>query len=156
MKRLKKIALVTLIGTSMTTGAWADNYDKGGKHHGGQKSHHMGSPMKQYRHINLSGKQKQQMKTIFKTARQTIKSNREKIRPLYRQLKQLSQTTSYDAGAVANIAKQMAALKQANIEAMTYAKYQAWQILTAEQKQKIKALEKKRQTKMHKRKKDNK
>lgn len=150
MKSLKKAALISLIGISMTTGAWADDFGKGGKHYGGQKSHHMGSPMKHYRHADLSDAQKQQMKQIFKTARQTIKPNREKIKPLYKQLKQLSQAKQYDAIAVANVAKQITTLKQANLETMTYAKHQAWQILTAEQQEKVKAFEKKRHKKMQK------
>ncbi|PIE01215.1 MAG: hypothetical protein CSA79_00970 [Thiothrix nivea] len=151
MTKFKKVALITLIGAGLATATFAWASDCGGergRHHGGQRSHHMGSPIKHYRHADLSSEQKQQMKTIFQTAREKIKPNREKIRPLYQQLEQLSQAQQYDASAVAGVAKQMAALKQANIETMTYAKHQAWQVLTIEQQQEVKASEEKHRERM--------
>ncbi|MBH9575785.1 Spy/CpxP family protein refolding chaperone [Inhella proteolytica] len=87
--------------------------------------------------VGASDAQRQQIREIFKTAREDLRSQREQGQALHKQMLQAFGAANVDANAVEALRKQQLALHDAASQRMTRAMVEAARVLSPEQRAKL-------------------
>lgn len=137
MKNMTKALLFALTIPLSTSMAFAQGNDDH-KMHDGMKGKHKQGMMRVYKKLDLSDTQQQQIKDIFKQAKQ----NRNKISKDDRMAKRdewraLMKAESFDAAKAKALISQRQSHMLENELARVKARYDAYQVLNAEQKAKF-------------------
>ncbi|MEZ5428018.1 MAG: Spy/CpxP family protein refolding chaperone [Pyrinomonadaceae bacterium] len=155
------IALVA-VGAIFVFGQTADTATEGKKfggdgHHrkfgkGGKRGMrgHRGMGM-MFRGLDLTDAQKEQMKSIAQSSRESTKSLHEQMRTNRQQLEQLSENGNFNESQVQALAQQQGALQAQLIVERERVKSQMYAVLTAEQKAKAAELKAQFKQKMQER-----
>ena len=127
-------------------------FGKHGKRHrrGGGKGFGMGGRM--FKNLDLTDAQKEQMKTIRQTSRESSKALRQQMKANRQQLQQLTENGQFDEGSVAAVAQQLGQLHAQMIVEQQKVKAQMYNVLTADQKSKLAQMKAEFQQKMQERK----
>lgn len=101
--------------------------------------HHRGMMMgrRMFRQLDLTDAQKEQIRTIRKTSRDSTKALRDSLRDTHKQLADLGTDGTFDQAAVESLAGQQADLQKQLIIERQKVKSQIFAVLTPEQKTKF-------------------
>lgn len=104
---------------------------------GGKRGMRKGFGGRMFRHLDLTDDQKAQMKAIKQANRENSKSLRQQMRANRQQIQQLSENGAFDEAAVTALAAQQGQLHAQMIVVKQKVKSQMYNVLTAEQKNKL-------------------